>query len=362
MIFEMVQQNFVGVVILLLLILFIHTNNNFDKKTNKLFMAAALCVLILILEEAWEIRLARETEPRQLRVLLSAVGYTLRPVTAYFLILIINRRTRKWELLIAIPLLINMLIAFSALIGKWAFWYTETNVFARGPLGIAPFITAGIYVVMLLFITLRDCKKGGVTEAFTVSAIVLLTVIATTMESVFQFRAIQSACCGISITFYYLLLHTNQNNRDPLTGALTRRRLYLDAEKYNASITAVISLDLNNLKELNDRYGHIEGDKALITITDVINKCIGKRATLYRTGGDEFMILCYKYSEKKVQDLINQLRQEMGKTQYRCAMGYALYSHSREFDQICHNADNAMYKNKLEMKKGEVTQSEDLIV
>lgn len=87
-----------------------------------------------------------------------------------------------------------------------------------------------------------------------------------------------------------------------MTGALTRRRFYLDAEKYRTTLTAVISLDLNDLKALNDQYGHIEGDRALITITNVVKVCTSKSASLYRIGGDEFMLLCYKMSEDRVQE------------------------------------------------------------
>lgn len=351
MIYEIIQQNFVGTAIILFLVLFILTNNNFDRKTNHLFMASALCVLLLIVEEAWEWQLAQMPIYRSPRTLLSAVGYTLRPMTAYFLVMIIRRSTLWWNVLMSVPIAVNALVAFSALFGKWAFWYTEANEFVRGPLGYTPFITAGFYIFTLLVMSMWECKKGGMIEAMTVSAIVMLTLTATAMESVFGFRFIQSAGSGISIAFYYLFRHTIQNNRDPLTGALTRRRFYLDAEKYRTALSAVISLDLNNLKMLNDQYGHMEGDKALVTMTRVINRCMKKNAVLYRTGGDEFMILCYKINEKRVQELIGQIQSAMEKTPYRCAAGYALYHYQAGLEEVCHIADSAMYENKKQMKQ-----------
>lgn len=350
MIYEIIQQNFVGTAIIFFLILFILTNNNFDKRTHGLFLASAICVLFLIVEEAWELQLAQQATHSALRVLLSAIGYTLRPMTAYFLVMIIHRNSRKWTILMSIPIVFNMLTAFSALFFRWTFWYTESNEFMRGPLGFVPFVTAGFYILTLLIITLWRLKKGNMIEALTVSALVLLTVIATVMESVFHFRSIQSACCGISITFYYLFLHTNQSNRDALTGALTRRRFYLDAEKYRTTLSAIISLDLNDLKTLNDQYGHVEGDKALITMTEVVKRCIARRAALYRIGGDEFMILCYKLNEKEVQELIEKMQDAMAKTPYRCAMGYAMYHYQAGFEHACQIADDTMYKNKLQMK------------
>lgn len=348
--YEIVQQNFMGVVTVLFLALFVLSNNNFDRRTNGLFLACAICILLYIVEEAWERQLALGETYTHLRVLLSAVGYMLRPMTVYFLVMIIFKSTAKWRLLLSLPILFNAVVAFSVLFGKWAFWYTADNQFARGPLGFTPFATAGFYVVTLLVLTILECKKGDRMEIMTVSMIVVLAVVATVMESVFQFYAIQSATSGVSITFYYLFLHTNQNNRDSLTRALVRRRFYLDAERYRTALTAVISLDLNNLKELNDQYGHVAGDRALIVMTETVKKCIKKRASLYRTGGDEFMVLCYKMDEEKVQALVRQIRDAMENTEYRCAAGYAMYHYHAGLDYVCHLADEAMYENKLRMK------------
>lgn len=350
MIFEIVQHNFVAATITLFLILFILTNNNFEKKTNRLFLAAASCVLILIVTEAWEAQLALKDTPSLLRIVLSAIGYCLRPMAAYFLVIMVKNYTRRSFILLTVPVVFNTLVSFSSLFGKWAFWYTWDNEFVRGPLGIVPFLVAGFYVAVLLAQTMYACRNGGFVEALIVSAIVLLAFLSTIMESLFQFRFIQNPSIATSITFYYLFLHSNRNNRDPLTGALTRRRFYLDGKKYNSTLSAVISLDLNDLKTLNDKYGHIEGDRALIAVTNVIKRHTGMRASLFRTGGDEFMILCYKMNDKHVQDMISRIRNELGKTKYRCAIGYAMYSSQMDFDAVCHEADNMMYENKRQMK------------
>lgn len=350
MIFEIIQSNFVAVAIILFLILFILTNNNFEKKTNRLFLAAAFCVLILIIEEAWEAQLAMKKTYAPLRVVLSAVGYSLRPMVSYFLVMMVRSYNKMSFILLSIPLVFNTLVSFSSLFCGLSFWYTKDNEFVRGPLGFTPFLVAGFYVIILLTLTIRECRNGELMEAMIVSAIVLLAFLSTIMESLFHFQFIQNPSIGTSITFYYLFLHSSRNNRDPLTGALTRRRFYLDAQKYRSTLSAVISLDLNDLKTLNDQYGHMEGDKALITITNVIKRYTGTKASLYRIGGDEFMILSYKQSEKNVREMISRIQDDLAKTKYRCAIGYALYSYQMEFDSVCQVADNMMYENKRQMK------------
>lgn len=349
-IFEIVQRDFVAVAITSFLILFILTNNNFKKKTNRLFLAAAACVLILIVVEEWEAQLASGMTYTSARAFLSAMGYSLRPMVPYFLVVMVKDYTRPQLALLNAPLVFNVLVSSSALFCPVAFSYTQGNEFVRGPLGYTPFVVAAFYVAILLAQTVREWRKGGFKEALIVSAIVLLAFLSTVMESLFGFRFIQNPSMAMSITFYYLFLHSNQNNRDPLTGALTRRRFYLDADKYHASLSAVISLDLNDLKTLNDRYGHVAGDKALITVTNVIKKHMGARASLYRIGGDEFMILCYKLDEKGVLRMISGIRGDLEHTEYRCAIGYAAYSYRASFDSVCQTADHDMYEDKRRMK------------
>lgn len=351
MIYEFIQSNFVAVAITFFLILFILTNNNFEKRISRLFLAAATCVFILIIVEAWEAQLALGATYEPLRVPLSAIGYSLRPMIPFFLVLIAKKHNRLETIFLVVPLIINAVVAFSAFFCGIAYGYTKDNEFVRGPLGILPFFVAGFYVVVMLWLTLRDCRNGGMMETMIVSAIVLLAFTSTILESLFRFQFIQNPSIATSITFYYLFLHSNRNNRDPLTGALTRRRFYFDGEKYRSTLSAVISLDLNNLKLLNDQYGHTEGDKALAVVTNTIRKHMSMHASLYRTGGDEFMILCYKLKEPEVEELISKIREDLEKTPYRCAIGYALCPHKSDFEQVCQRADSMMYENKRLMKQ-----------
>lgn len=352
MAFDIIQNNFVAVSITSCLILFVLTNNNFDRKTNRLFLAAASCVLVLIGTEAWEAQLALGDTFTPLRTLLSAIGYSLRPLVAYFLAVMVRNYSKARAVLLKIPLAINALVAFSSLFCGVSFSYTPDNQFVRSPLGYTPFVVSALYLCILLIPTMQGCKKGGAKEALIVSALALLAFLSTVLESIFHFQFIQNPSIATSLTFYYLFLHSNQSNRDTLTGALTRRRFYLDARKNPSALSAVISLDLNNLKTLNDKYGHMEGDRALIAVTDIIQASAGPKSSLYRTGGDEFMMLCYRMSGEDVRDMIARIRGGLEKTPYRCAIGYALYDGQMDFDSVCQMADNIMYENKRRMKSG----------
>lgn len=350
MIYEFVENNYVTIVITLLLTLFILTNNNFEKKTNRLFLIMAFCTSILMIEESWEVQLSLADTPNFMRIVLSAIGYSLRPIIPCCFALIVRKHTRIKSVFICIPLILNALVAFSALFCQISFGYTENNEFVRGPLGITPFLVAGFYVILLLAETTKNWGRGGFKETLIIAAIVLLGFLSTILESIFDFHFVQTPSMAASIAFFYLFAHSYQNNKDPLTGALTRRRFFLDANKYHATLSAVVSLDLNNLKILNDQYGHQEGDKALIAVTDIVREYTGAHASLYRIGGDEFMILCYKWTEQEVCKMIDSINEDLEATKYRCAVGYAAYSEQAGFDAVCQEADRIMYENKRQMK------------
>lgn len=82
-----------------------------------------------------------------------------------------------------------------------------------------------------------------------------------------------------------------------MTRTLNRHSFYRDVEVFKHNLNAVLSIDLNDLKSINDSMGHAAGDKAIVTTEECIQKRLVKGCYLYRTGGDEFIVLCTKYPQ-----------------------------------------------------------------
>lgn len=86
----------------------------------------------------------------------------------------------------------------------------------------------------------------------------------------------------------------NLSKRDPLTGILNRRGFFLQAEpmlekcRSEQKEVTVLYVDMNNLKIINDRYGHEEGDYSLRTIAEILKEQVGKYGVVARIGGDEY--------------------------------------------------------------------------
>lgn len=99
--------------------------------------------------------------------------------------------------------------------------------------------------------------------------------------------------------------------KDPLTGLYNRlilneimNRELWESERHNTSFS-IILIDLDNLKIINDKKGHLEGDKALIEVSSTIKKNLRKTDIAGRWGGDEFLI-ALPYTSKQGAELLLQ--------------------------------------------------------
>ena len=103
--------------------------------------------------------------------------------------------------------------------------------------------------------------------------------------------------------------------KDPLTGAGNRRALdesmnYIQGvHKRRTSKDSIISFDIDHFKRINDLYGHLEGDRVLVKITQIIRGRIRLTDSLYRQGGEEFLIMAVDTPRDTAVALAEELRQ-----------------------------------------------------
>lgn len=350
MIQELIEINYASVVILLFFLVFIFTNDYFAQRIRTLFLLADVLLLCLVVVDSIEYWTASLDTLTPLRILMSAIGYSIRPVIIYVVILLLGNAKGKKYAWLSIPLVVNTLIAFSTFFVDYAYSYTIDNQFVRGPLGYFAFVTSGFYEIVLLICTIKLYKSVKISETI-ISVVVLFTfTIAILMESVWKYEGMINVSGAVALTFYYLYLNTQQFKRDPLTNVLNRRCFYMDAEKHKTNLSAVISIDLNDLKKWNDEYGHAKGDEAICTIVHCVEAVLPSNCYLYRVGGDEFMLLCFNQEKTSIQQLKNQIKEKASQTPFSCAIGVAYNDEQIDFNKLCSQADKDMYEDKQQMK------------
>ena len=152
----------------------------------------------------------------------------------------------------------------------------------------------------------------------------------------------------------YLSSHdslTGLYNRAFMAGALKRLDEEADGQQ------AVIVLDVDGLKLVNDAFGHASGDQLLAIAARIFRSCCPAQALVGRTGGDEFWIVLPQTCEEEVLQLCQALRAAAAKETINgvpvsLAVGYALREKcDMTLEQVLKSADSWMYRDKLKSSK-----------
>ncbi len=150
--------------------------------------------------------------------------------------------------------------------------------------------------------------------------------------------------------------------RDELTGLYNRRGFFTLAEQGLKTAQRLgkemllIFGDLDNMKEINDRFGHKEGDQALVDISHILKETFRESDIIARIGGDEFVILAMNSLETLNEKLINRFEQVRDdyhlqtKRSHKLSMSFGIARFDPQnpcsINALLSQADKLMYENK----------------
>lgn len=148
---------------------------------------------------------------------------------------------------------------------------------------------------------------------------------------------------------------------DPLTALFNRRYLehlaYREAKRADrgGGTFSLLIVDVDNFKAVNDRFGHTEGDRFLKEIAAVLTRSFRETDTVFRHGGDEFLVLLPDTNGQEAQIAANRLEQAQvawneanRSTGYRMALSYGIapYAPGDEVESVLRVADQRMFRQK----------------
>jgi diguanylate cyclase (GGDEF)-like protein len=143
---------------------------------------------------------------------------------------------------------------------------------------------------------------------------------------------------------------------DPMTGLLNRRAMtdVLDAYAADGASVAVIAMDLDHFKRINDSFGHMTGDKVLIALAEVIRAGLRDQDRAFRVGGEEFIALLPTGSAEKACEIAERLRTAVARRlmpdsvgRVTVSIGVALWPQDGESAaDVIRRADEALYESK----------------
>ncbi|HBG4479227.1 TPA: bifunctional diguanylate cyclase/phosphodiesterase [Clostridioides difficile] len=136
---------------------------------------------------------------------------------------------------------------------------------------------------------------------------------------------------------------------DFLTGAYNRNKYikYIDNfQKGKVKSIGVVFVDINGLKDINDNFGHANGDSAIVSACVIIKKYFHSY-NVYRIGGDEFVVLCEDISKQLFEELVSWLSEEFKDEMiYSVAVGSIWSDDNIDIHKLIKVADERMYQDK----------------
>jgi len=139
---------------------------------------------------------------------------------------------------------------------------------------------------------------------------------------------------------------------DSLTGAYSRGAL---SELVLNATDALIYIDLNNFKVINDKYGHDVGDEILKILVNLLKSSVRKSDAVVRMGGDEFLVILRECPVEKAKEIIEKARKDFNNAhELNPDFSYGVVQYTESFQKSLHDVDKLMYQMKQKAKKNEM--------
>lgn len=288
------------------------------------------------------------------RPILTSLKYLIYPSISIILIMLVSENNKplpkKWIIALLIPHLITVPIYFSSQWTKLVFHFSNDNHYGGGVLSNLPYFIFSFYLVIFVGLNILYLKNYSVRNRIIALYITLVSAACVVVYAIIGKTDDYNPIFTSALVLYLFFIYIHKASIDTLTGLRNRQSYYQDILEGEHNITFVASVDMNDLKIINDTKGHAAGDEALSVVAKTINGCLGRKTRCYRVGGDEFMILSTLEHEDEINAMIKQIKEALNNCPYPCAFGYAERKNGKSIEGAIKESDELMYVNKAEMK------------
>lgn len=365
MFLEALQAYYAPSMLLIFFAVILCLNQFLTRREKRLFLFE-LGIVGLMIASTWADRCVSAIPTGdwwKLRFFTSTLQFALAPLSPLTLLWIYSRNkafNKSW--LLALPALLTLVFSATSPWTGLVLQVTPGNLYSRGPLFLMPFVSCAVYVAVIFRSAARQNTPGRRTEATLLFFAGCAIAGACLLEIVFVIRYMIWSTTSVILLLYFLNVTTQKVLYDSLTGVHSRiaftARMDTIGTREACKLTMAM-IDMNNLKEVNDRYGHKQGDAALRLITRALLSLPLRGKRLYRYGGDEFVLVLKGYCGQMLVDALEHASTSCGAVEdipLSFAYGVVEYR-GGDLRRTMEEMDKRMYRNKAAMKNALALES-----
>lgn len=268
-----------------------------------------------------------------------------------------HARYRRNLRYVALPLLFEFVCLLYNLCGNGImFTISADNMYSRGFYSIIGYISVYLYLLYSIYLVYHSREEGVNLDFFPIFYFMGPCVLGIVIQFLRYGITSSWISVAISLTFVQMQVYSENISTDSLSGLYNRR--YLDrvlANKERLSRFSIfgIMMDVNDFKQINDRYGHSMGDQAIRVMGNILSKALPDGGIPIRYAGDEFVALMICEDPNEVFATMTEINRRLdvfnrsGAEPFKISvsMGYAKLDPS-DTETFLREMDERMYEEK----------------
>ena len=282
----------------------------------------------------------------------------------------VKNRRRMWQstFFVWVQLIVIVINHFVPIL----YYVDDTFTYRRGPLFIFLYLFSYIYVLYTCtraFVGIFDKKKReNRSKLIRLALFPVLPAIGGIIQYLVPRLPVVCGMLSVTVLILYLDWVTEMISVDPLTKLNNRKQLVHHYEQWirgNDEHQSIhfLMIDANKFKSINDTYGHVEGDAALVRVAEALRrgcKVLKHRANIARYGGDEFVIIAKGESDEAIENLKKSIagnlaalnEEENSPYPLTVSIGVAKEDGFEDlsFKQLAEKADEELYNEKKKLE------------
>ena len=325
------------------------------KQKRGFFLAFALIACISVLEV---ITIVVDSTPpgyRWLNILSNYLGFGLTPAVALCLVYVLDKKSvirRGFKAAVCCEGVYLLFLAATLPYGP-VFSVSRENLYARGEYF---YIYVVMYYVSMLYLMVATVRTAAVFQNRSrtlIYPLILFLGAETVIQIALPKLHVTWLCVTLLSVLYYIYCSEMWNQLDALTGLLNQNSYLNRTIEMRRSGGVLVVFDVDDFKQINDRYGHLQGDICLAEIGRCIKKAYARSGYCYRTGGDEFCVLMENADREAqcAQEFVRQLEQRRKAVDFlpTVSFGSAPFL-GEDVLAVKNRADREMYRYKKARK------------